>query len=462
MSAAGFFMLSGQIMERLGTQKAGSSFIDGSNRRLRVKMRLLKLGSTGPSVQLLQLALNRAGFGTLDTDGIFGAATKQALTRFQSAYGLAADGVAGSLTHRALLPWYTGYLVHQVRRGESFFSIAGNYGSSAEAIATANPGLGAENLQIGASIIVPLPFPVVPDNINYCSALIGYCVRGLAARYPFLSTGEIGKSVMGKPLWSLRAGRGENRVAYNSSHHANEWITTPVLLRFTEELAGAYAAGGDIFGTSAAEILDYATLCILPAVNPDGIDLVTGELTSGEYYRSAQAIAAAYPAFPFPAGWKANIRGIDLNLQYPAGWEQARENKFALGITSPAPGDFVGTAPLTAPESRAMYDFTLSFDPALILAYHTQGEVIYWRFLDYEPAGSRQIAQAFSNASGYAVEETPFASGFAGYKDWFIQDFDRPGYTIEAGRGVNPLPIEDFPEIYARNLGILTLGTIVT
>ena len=109
-----------------------------------------------------------------------------------------------------------------------------------------------------------------------------------------------------------------------------------------------------------------------------------------------------------------------------------------------------------------MYDLTLSFDPALILAYHTQGEVIYWRFLDYEPPGSRQIAQVFSDVSGYAGEETPYASGFAGYKDWFIQDFDRPGYTIEAGRGVNPLPISDFPGIYEKNLGILTLGALVT
>ena len=109
-----------------------------------------------------------------------------------------------------------------------------------------------------------------------------------------------------------------------------------------------------------------------------------------------------------------------------------------------------------------MYDFTLAFDPALILAYHTQGEVIYWRFLDYEPPRARQIAEAFSEASGYAVEDTPFASGFAGYKDWFIQDFDRPGYTIEAGLGTNPLPVSDFDAIYEKNLGLLTLGLLVT
>lgn len=425
-------------------------------------MKILKPGSTGPSVQLLQLALNRAGYGGLSTDGVFGTATRGALVRFQAARALTADGVAGGETHRALLPWYTGYAVHRARRGDSPASVAAKYDSRAEAVVLANPGIAPENIPVGAQLIVPLPFDVVPTSIDYCSALVGYCVRGLAARYPFITTGELGKSVMGRPLWSLSLGHGANRVLYNAGHHANEWICTPLLLRFAEQLAAAYASGGRIYGHSAAGLLYYATLCLVPAVNPDGMDLVTGELTNGEYYGAARAIAAAYPRYSFPEGWKANIRGIDLNLQYPALWEQAKANKYALGITSPAPGDFVGTAPLTAPESRAMYEFTREFDPALTLAYHTQGEVIYWRFLDLQPPKAEKIASVFAEASGYAAEDTPYAAGFAGYRDWYIKAFGRPGYTIEAGLGANPLPISALPEMYERNLGILTLGALVT
>lgn len=425
-------------------------------------MRVLRLGSTGSSVQLLQLALRRAGYGDLETDGRFGGATRAALIAFQTARGLQADGIAGSASHRALLPWYTGYRVQSIARGDTLWAIAQRAGIPLEALITANPGLAPDNLQVGARLIVPLGFDVVPTDIAYSSALVGFCVRGLAARYPFIRTGEAGKSHMGRPLWTMTMGEGQNRVMYNAAHHANEWITTPILLRFAEQLAAAYAGGGSVFGTPAAEILSYSTLCLVPAVNPDGIDLVTGDLVAGEYYEQARAIAADYPQFSFPDGWKANIQGVDLNLQYPAQWEQARENKFAQGIRSPAPADYVGSAPLVAPESRAMYDFTLAFDPALILAYHTQGEVVYWRFADYEPTGSRQIAELFADVSGYAVEDTPFASGFAGYKDWFIQDYDRPGYTIEAGLGINPLPVADFPAIYEKNLGILTLGTLVT
>ena len=425
-------------------------------------MRTLRFGSTGPAVQLLQLGLERAGFGPLRTDGVFGPATRGAVSRFQAVSRLTVDGVVGPATHRALLPWYTGYVSVRVRRGDTLWALARLYGSSTEAIRLANPGLQPENLAVGSSLIIPLPFDVVPTGIAWCSALVGYCVQGLSARYPFLLSSDLGRSVLGKPLWSLRMGQGENRVLYHAEHHANEWITTPVLLRFAEELAAAYAAGGELAGFRAGEILDYATICLIPAVNPDGMDLVTGELSAGEAYRAARAMAERYPRYPFPSGWKANIRGVDLNLQYPAGWEQARANKYALGISSPAPADFVGEAPLSAPEARAVAAFTQRFDPALTLSYHSQGEVIYWSFQDYAPENAREIGALFARLSGYALGEPPAASSFAGYKDWFLQEFGRPGYTIEVGRGVNPLPVEDLPGIYRRNRDLLTYAALVT
>ena len=423
-------------------------------------MRTLRVGTTGPAVQLLQLSLDRAGYGPLDTDGLFGPATRDALRRFQTAAGLAADGIAGPLTHRALTPWYTGYRTVTVRRGDSFWGLARRFGTTVEAVETANPALTPERLPVGAQLVVPLPFPVVPTTIDFSGELIALCVQGLTARYPFLRAGEFGRSAMGKPLWALTLGDGENRVLYNAAHHANEWITTPLLLKFAEELCAAFAEGGRIGGRSAAELLSRSTLLLVPAVNPDGIDLVTGELRGGPCFERARRLAAAWPEIPFPAGWKANLQGIDPNLQYPAGWEEAREIKFAQGVRGPAPANFVGNAPLSAPESRALYDKTLAFDPALTLSYHSQGEVIFWRFRDYAPPGAAELAARFAAVSGYIAEETPYESGFAGYKDWFLQDFRRPGFTVEVGRGVNPLPLGDFDGIYRANLGILTLAMI--
>jgi len=79
---------------------------------------------------------------------------------------------------------------------------------------------------------------------------------------------------------------------------------------------------------------------------------------------------------------------VDLNLQFPAGWDMAKKIKFEQGYNRPAPRDYVGQTPLSVPESIAMFDFTRNHDFSLILAYHTQGEVIYWKYLDEEPEGA--------------------------------------------------------------------------
>ena len=161
-------------------------------------------------------------------------------------------------------------------------------------------------------------------------------------------------------------------------------------------------------------------------------------------------------------GWHIlKSTGVDLNLQFPAGWEQAKEIKFSQGFTTPAPRDFVGDGPLTEPESLAVYNFTLQHNFRLILAYHSQGEVIYWQFQNYNPPKALYIGTRFSSVSGYSLESTPYNSSFAGFKDWFIQNYNRPGYTVEVGLGTNPLPITQFDKIYYDNLGILVLGAVL-
>lgn len=107
-------------------------------------------------------------------------------------------------------------------------------------------------------------------------------------------------------------------------------------------------------------------------------------------------------------------------------WNEAKKIKYSRGYISPAPRDFVGLYPLEAPEAIAIYDFTIVNNFSLILTYHTQGEVIYWQFLNYNPPNAKQFGNIFSQVSGYSLEETPYNSSFAGFKDWFIQTFNKP------------------------------------
>lgn len=418
-------------------------------------MQNLRYGSIGPTVSFAQLGLLRAGYLPVEPDGIFGRLTQSAVLKFQRASGLRQDGVIGANTWKSLRPWLEGYLSYQVRRGDTFFRISERYGTSMLALETANPKADPLNLQIGQKLIVPLPFSVVPGNVPFTSLVLESCINGLHARYPYLGIGSIGKSVLGRPLHMLRLGVGENKVFVNGTHHANEWITTPVLMQYMENFAEAYMHGGEIGGIPAETLHGRSALHMVPMVNPDGADLVTGYITAGtDPFFNALMMNGSQEGFP--QNWKANIRGVDLNLQYPADWELAKEIKFAQGYTQPGPRDYVGPEPLSEPESRAVYEYSRKQDFALTLSYHTQGKVIYWKYKDYEPFGSRRIGLEFSRLSGYALELTPDESANAGYRDWFILEYNRPGYTIEAGSGINPLPLTQFPEIYSNNEGILS------
>ena len=300
----------------------------------------------------------------------------------------------------------------------------------------------------------------MPEGYTY--QMLQSDTQQLKSTYPFLEIGSIGYTVLGRPIPYIRIGSGEKEVFYNGAFHANEWITTPILMRFIEDYAAQYALNGRLGEYSARELYNAVSLFIVPMVNPDGVDLVTGGLQPVDNpYKNAQEIAKSFPNIPFPSGWKANIEGVDLNLQFPAGWQEAKQIKYAQGFTKPAPRDFVGDGPLVARESLAVYNFTLIHNFRLVIAFHTQGQEIYWKFLNYNPPFAEFIGQQFSRVSGYELADVPYQSGFAGYKDWFIQNYNRPGFTIEAGIGENSLPIEQFSEIYRDVFGILLLGLIL-
>lgn len=304
---------------------------------------------------------------------------------------------------------------------------------------------------------MPIVNTAVPITAQSCDEMILKIVE----TYPFCRTELLTSTAFQRPIRTLVVGNGPRKVIYTAAHHANEWITSLVLLKFAEELAEAIQSGGELFGQKAERIRQAVTIYMVPMVDPDGVDLVTGAIEPGDIqYALAQRISQDYPSIPFPNGWKANLLGTDLNLNYPAGWLMAREIKFSQGYVRPAPRDYVGRAPLNQLETQALAAYTEVIDPALVLAYHSQGKEIYWQFMNYEIPGAEELGQLMAQVSGYTLAETPYASSFAGYKDWFIQQFRRPGYTIEVGTGENPLPLEQFDEIYRDNLGILVVAAL--
>lgn len=99
-------------------------------------------------------------------------------------------------------------------------------------------------------------------------------LRILKQAYPFIKTGSIGKSIMGKDIPFVRIGRGQKEVFYSASYHANEWITSLVLLEFMYDYCNAVQSNSSIWNFSARRLFETVSIYIVPMVNPDGVSLI--------------------------------------------------------------------------------------------------------------------------------------------------------------------------------------------
>ena len=159
---------------------------------------------------------------------------------------------------------------------------------------------------------------IVPTNVNYTYSLLRKNTHDLLETFPFLNVQIIGNSVMRKNIYAFKLGNGPNKVFYFGSIHANEWITSVILMKFIEDYADAYVNNSSLYNQNIRDLFKSASIFIVPMVNPDCVDLVTGSLPTNSFaYNRAVEISSSFPDIPFPSGWKANINGVDFsNFQH--------------------------------------------------------------------------------------------------------------------------------------------------
>ncbi|KAI7261544.1 hypothetical protein KC345_g9728, partial [Hortaea werneckii] len=246
-----------------------------------------------------------------------------------------------------------------------------------------NPGVSSGRICLPGKVLV-IPAATRQEEVylrgEYGPADVEADTARLVNKYSFLSMETIGNSVLGKPIRLLRIGSGSRYLHVNAALHANEWLTSPSLIRFVEEYAAALAAGRDWHGHRPAEWYREWTLLAVPMANPDGVELVQeGVLPDHPYYDALMKWNCGRRSFRH---WKANIRGVDLGDQFPAHWEEERSRRQVPG---PAPKDYSGSGPLSEPESAALAALAERIPGDAAVSLHSQGAEIYWNYRGYEP-----------------------------------------------------------------------------
>ncbi len=282
-------------------------------------------------------------------------------------------------------------------------------------------------------------------------------INKLLEKYSFLKCRTIGKSCAGREIFCLQIGNASEYVLYAAAFHGSEHITCNIALLFAEQVCRALKEGTEIAGVDARRAFYGKAILIVPLVNPDGCEIcVRGAVGAG--YMAGKIKRLCGGDFKH---WNANLRGVDINHNFPAGWEELHRLERESGIYGPSSTRFGGYAPESEPETVALTTLCRNTNIRHVAALHTQGEVIYWSYGKKIPEHSAKMAQILAAESGYALEvPTGLALG-GGFKDWFIEEFGKPGFTIEIGKGKNPLPAESLFSLYRDVAEMLMLTAIM-
>ncbi len=292
--------------------------------------------------------------------------------------------------------------------------------------------------------------PIVQPKQVYTYETMTRDMKALVERYPQLITmSSIGTSEYNRELWKLTIGNGPAVILLNGSHHAREWMTTTLLMKMAEQYAEGYTSSSSYEQIQLKELLERTTVVLVPMVNPDGVTLQQKGLSAFPEEARAALIQMNGGSDNFTR-WKANAKGIDLNRQYPAGWETIHNNRSTYSYMN-----YKGSKPLQAKEAAAMAALARELQPQLAMSYHSSGEVIYWNYKTKQSnlARDRALAGAYASMTGYRLVQPSANPSGGGFTDWFITEFERPAMTPEIARAVSErhVPLSEWDRIWSQH-----------
>lgn len=287
---------------------------------------------------------------------------------------------------------------------------------------------------------------VVKPTDSYSYDLLLQDMTALAAAYPdivsldFIGTSEEGRDI---PVFRLGNPGAEYHVLLQGAIHGREHMTAWLLMAMTDFwLAHDISALGDV------------CYHIIPMSNPDGVAIshsgILNETQMAIYAQDTSLGFTSADAAEYAALWKANALGVDINRNFPSGWE------FIDDREHPSSQQYRGPEPFCAAEAAALRDYTLSYDFDATVSYHASGSIIYYEYGEKQAVNlrSEDLGRAVSTVIGYGLEGSDGVDG-AGYKDWAIDALEIPSLTIEIGCGSAPLELREIYSIFARNCGVL-------
>lgn len=262
----------------------------------------------------------------------------------------------------------------------------------------------------------------------------------------FVNTGIIGRSVLNRPIDCYTIGNKLEKIFLCGGVHGMEWITSHILYMLIINISYSIINHKPILNEKLWEYFTEKSLVVVPCVNPDGVEIsINGSDSAKSLKNFIEKISNGDTLH-----WQSNALGVDINHNFNAGWSAVKEKEIAKGIISPAKTRYGGESPENQPETIALTEFCRNNRLSAAIAFHSQGEEIYWDYGKNTPVQSLEMANKMAKLSGYTVAEPEDIAVGGGFKDWVIEELCIPAFTIEVGKGENPLDISQLLPIYTK------------
>lgn len=268
----------------------------------------------------------------------------------------------------------------------------------------------------------------------------------LTSEFSFLKPSVIGRTALGRGIFSLSLGNEKNSVILAGGFHGSEWLTSLVLYFFTERVCRSITDKTLFCGVDLEMAFSQLGVTIIPSVNPDGTEIAVHGIKGA---KGLKEFVSSIKCKDYRK-WNANALGVDINHNFNAGWNKLREMEREAGIDAPSSTKYGGAFAESEAETKALTRLCRLKKFRSCMALHSQGEEIFWQYGENTPKASEMMAKILADSCGYRLVNNDGLYSHGGFKDWFIEEFASPGFTMEIGKGENPLPKEELYNIYAK------------
>ena len=254
-----------------------------------------------------------------------------------------------------------------------------------------------------------------------------------------IETGVVGESELKQTIPYVFVGKKNgNYMIVQGAMHAREHLTALLVVCLAKHLV------------KNSDLPLDGGIYFVPMTNPDGVRLCQEGVGFIRDKERKSNLLTINKSSDFSL-WKANADGVDVNVNFDARWGEGAQNGYFKSSQN-----YVGKAPFSAAESRALAEFTERIKPLVTLSYHLKGEQIYWEFgqQGHRRFRDKRYADAIAKYTGYTLVGGEGSVG--GYKDWCVQKLKIPAYTIEVGNDSypHPFPYEQFTAILQQNIDL--------